>query len=103
MSCEDCTLAELTRIEQELLCHRDEAMVAQYADGRAAKGVAVAEQLDYARAHPQVTGAIRDASCHSIAMMWTHHLSAPARHYFHSETNLSLPLLPLKGAEEYLP
>ena len=99
-ACEDMLLADLVKLEGELLVMRDETLVRLASRGLRAAPFANAEEHASARGRLMATSgddtAARDAVCHSVAMAWAHHVSSEAREEFLAVSNWTLPLLPVE-------
>ena len=97
--CDALDLGDLDAMRRELLAVRDDALDSIYreaVDKRALRtsdwAASRAEEVSLAAASTAAHNALRDAACHEIAMIFTHHLAAGAR--ADVARAMTLPLLP---------
>ena len=97
--CDALDLGDLDAMRRELLAVRDDALDSIYreaVDKRALRtsdwAASRAEEMSLAAASTTAHNALRDAACHEVAMIFTHHLAAGAR--ADVARAMTLPLLP---------
>ena len=97
--CDALDLGDLDTMRRELLAVRDDALDSIYRenfDKRALRtsdwAASRAEEMSLAAASTTAHNALRDAACHEVAMIFTHHLAAGAR--ADVARAMTLPLLP---------
>jgi len=108
--CENFTIEELVDLQLYLFCRRAEELVGTYhqGDGRAGHSSLaelqkeVEEELKYIVVHPEVTDAVRDGKCASLALSWVHHLTHDTRTEIRA-AKISLPLLAMRGSADHIP
>jgi len=108
-SCDSFTIEELANLEHFLHCQASDDLTYEKEDGRAGQYESAADlqhkvkdELDYIKKYPEVTNAIRDGKCASVARAWVHHITDSTRAEIRKK-NVTMPLLASHGLADHLP